>query len=231
MQILSLIMAAIAPGLSLLAYFYLKDRYESEPIHLVVKVFLLGALLVFPSMVLQSVLLDLGEVSDFVFAFIITSGIEEFLKFFLLYHTIFKHKAFDEPYDGIVYAVSISLGFATLENIFYALFNSLSFSNLMIRALLPVSGHALFGVMMGYYIGKVKFETNKKRYHLVLALLIPILWHGLFDYIMIISSTYWLWIMIPFMCFLWIRTMWKVNRANDHSPFRVFHREEKVKLG
>lgn len=231
MQVLSILMAAIAPGLSLLAYFYLKDRYESEPIHLVIKVFLLGALLVFPSMVLQTALLDIGIVSDLVFSFVITSGIEEFLKFFLLYHIIFKHRAFDEPYDGIVYAVSISLGFATLENIFYALFNSMSFSNLLIRALLPVSGHALFGVMMGYYLGKAKFEPNKKRMYLMLALFIPIFWHGLFDYILMISTTYWMWIMIPLMIFLWLRTMWKVERANEHSPFRVFQREEKVKLG
>ncbi|TCZ81238.1 intramembrane metalloprotease PrsW [Paenibacillus albiflavus] len=230
MQILSIIMAAIAPGLSLLAFFYLKDRYETEPIHLVVKVFLLGALLVFPSMILQNELLGIGKVNDFVFSFVITSGIEEFLKFFLLYHMIFHHKAFDEPYDGIVYAVSISLGFATLENIFYALFNSMTFTNLLVRALLPVSGHALFGVSMGYYMGKAKFEPSKKKIFLFLSLLVAVFWHGLFDYIMLVATNYWMWIMIPFMIILWLRTMWKVEQAHEHSPFRVFHREEKVKL-
>lgn len=76
------------------------------------------------------------------------------MKWFVLYHLIFRHEAFDEPYDGIVYAVAVSLGYATLENIIYAFLNAASFSALMIRALLPVSAHALFGVMMGYYLGR-----------------------------------------------------------------------------
>jgi len=232
MYILSLLMAAIAPGISLLAYFYLKDRYENEPIHLVIKVFLLGALLVFPSMGLQRALLgEFGPVNDLVFAFGISGGVEEFLKWFLLYHAIFRHEAFDEPYDGIVYAVAVSLGFATLENIFYALFNDMTFSGLLIRALLPVSGHALFGVAMGFYIGKAKFDPVKKRSFMFAALFVPVFWHGLFDYVMSLSASYWIWLMIPLMIFMWLRTMWKVEKANDYSPFRVMKRDEKVKLG
>lgn len=232
MQILSIIMAAVAPGLSLLAFFYLKDRYESEPIHLVVKVFVLGALLVLPSIVIQRVLLnELGDAHPLLFSFVITSGVEEFLKWLLLYHAIYNHRSFDEPYDGIVYAVAISLGFATLENIFYALFNSMTFSGLMIRALLPVSGHALFGVTMGYYAGKAKFDSQRKRRYLIMALFGPLVLHGIFDYILLAMTNYWAWAMIPFMTFLWLHTMWRVEHANDRSPLRNFSREEKMGAG
>lgn len=229
MNILPIFLAAIAPGLSLLAYFYLKDRYQVEPIRLVMKMFLYGALLVFPVMVLQSELIkELGKGSDFTFSFFMTAGLEEYFKWFLLYHLIYRHAEFDEPYDGIVYAVAISLGYATLENVFYAFLNASSFSALLMRALLPVSGHALFGVVMGYYLGRAKFTPGKAQAFLWLSLLLPIIWHGLFDYILLTARTYWVWIMIPFMTYLWIRALWKVDQANSRSPFRVIHRGDKV---
>jgi RsiW-degrading membrane proteinase PrsW (M82 family) len=230
MQILPILLAAVAPGLSLLAYFYLKDRYETEPIHLVIRMFIFGILLVYPTMVLQySFIKEIGE-GTFTSAFFLSGGIEEFLKWFVLYHLIYRHASFDEPYDGIVYAVAVSLGYATLENIIYAFLNASSFSALMIRALLPVSGHALFGVMMGYYMGKAKFTPHKSQRYLWLSLLLPIVWHGLFDYILLIAKSYWVWIMIPVMSYLWIRTLWRVDRANARSPLRVASTEEKIKM-
>ncbi|WP_127585312.1 glutamic-type intramembrane protease PrsW [Paenibacillus koleovorans] len=226
----SIVTAAIAPGIALLVYFYLKDLYESEPIAMVVRVFLFGVLIVFPTMVVQRALvLGLGE-SNLLFAFGITGFVEEFIKWFVLYFAVLKHSSFDEPYDGIVYAVSISMGFATLENVIYALMNHFTLSSLMFRALLPVSGHALFGVMMGYYMGKAKFGSPSDKSRLLLyALMIPVFWHGLFDYILLQVSTRWIWLMAPLMVFLWVLSMGKVNRANAKSPFRLVRREEEVK--
>ncbi|MFE5317144.1 glutamic-type intramembrane protease PrsW [Paenibacillus sp. NPDC056579] len=230
MSVFSVLTAAIAPGVALMAYFYLKDRYDTEPIHLVMKVFLFGVLLVFPVMVIQRALVHgLGE-NPFVFSFIISSGIEEFLKWFLVYFIIYKHTSFDEPYDGIVYAVAASLGFATLENVFYALLNSSSISSLLYRALLPVSGHAMFGVIMGYHLGRAKFVEELRTRHLIFSLMLPIFWHGVFDYVLLTAKAYWIWFMIPLMAFLWIRSIRKVNRANARSPLRVVRREEQIKI-
>jgi RsiW-degrading membrane proteinase PrsW (M82 family) len=230
LNILPIIMAAIAPGISLLAYFYLKDRYETEPIHLVFRMFIFGIILVFPSLVLQQEFIqELGQ-NNFTSAFLWSGGLEEFLKWFVLYHIIYRHTSFDEPYDGIVYAVAVSLGYATLENVFYAFINGSSFSNLMIRALLPVSGHALFGVMMGYYLGKAKFNPDQSYKYMWASLLLPIFWHGSFDYVLLVAKSYWAWFMIPFMTYLWIRTLWKVERANARSPLRAIQREEEVKI-
>jgi len=230
MHILPVVLASVAPGLSLLAYFYLKDRYETEPIHLVIRMFVFGFLLVYPTMVLQrSFIEEIGD-GNFTTAFFLSGGIEEFLKWIVLYHLIYRHASFDEPYDGIVYAVAVSLGYATLENIIYAFLNASSFSALLIRALLPVSGHALFGVMMGYYMGKAKFTPEKSQRYLWYSLLLPILWHGLFDYILLVAKSYWVWIMIPVMTYLWIRTLWRVDRANARSPLRIAPTDEKIKM-
>jgi protease PrsW len=226
----SIVAAAVAPGIALLAYFYLKDRYAPEPVSMVLKMFVFGALLVFPTMVLQrALILGLGE-NPFLYAFGISAAIEEALKWFVLYHLIYKHLEFDEPYDGIVYAVAVSLGFATVENIIYSLLNFTTFSNLMFRAFLPVSGHALFGVMMGYHLGRAKFNPGAWRFPLFLSFALPMFYHGVFDYILLDLKNYWLWVMLPLMAFMWARSLWKVRKANAGSPLRAVYKEDEVKM-
>lgn len=230
MLVFSIVASALAPGLALLTYFYLKDRYDQEPLHIVVKIFLLGFLIVFPVMILQrGMILWLGD-NPVVHSLFISAGVEELLKWFVLYHLIFNHTEFDEPYDGILYATAISLGFATVENIMYAWYSQAAFGPMMIRALLPVSGHAMFGVIMGYYFGHAKFSGGKSsRVFLLLSLLLPWMWHGLYDLILSMMTHYWLWFIIPLMVLLWYGGMGKVSRANNRSPFRLIKREEEVK--
>lgn len=219
MAVFSILAAAIAPGIALLAFFYLRDRYETEPVHMVVRVFLFGSFIVLPIMVVQrGLLLGLGS-HPALSAFLISSAVEEFMKWFVLYHIIYNHLEFDEPYDGIVYAVAVSLGFATVENIFYAWFEQLSLSTLFVRALLPVSGHALFGVIMGYYMGKAKFSSASQKKFLAMSLAYPIFWHGVFNFIMTGWLTYWIGWIVPLMALLWIRGLRKVDQANSSSPF------------
>ena len=123
----------------------------------------------------------------------------------------YLHCHFDEPYDGIVYGSSVSLGFATTENILYLIGNGLEFA--IGRALLPVSSHAMFGVIMGYYLGKAKFSSKDKRKWLLLSFFIPFLLHGIYDYILYLQST-WIYVMLPFMVFLWWLGLRKVKKAH-----------------
>ncbi|AOZ91392.1 glutamic-type intramembrane protease PrsW [Paenibacillus crassostreae] len=229
MLLFSVIASAVAPGLALLTFFYLKDKYDAEPIHMVVRIFLLGLLVVIPVIIIQRGLtLGLGT-HPFVQSFFISSGVEELLKWLVLYFIIYNHVEFDEPYDGIVYAVTISLGFATVENFMYAWYSQASIGTMFIRALLPVSGHALFGVIMGYYFGLARFRkvNNTKRY-LVYSLLIPWLFHGIYDLILTTVTDYWVWLIVPLMVLLWYGGMDKVIRANNRSPLRFQKREEEV---
>jgi Predicted membrane protein len=228
----SVLAAAIAPGIALLAYFYWKDRYDAEPLHVVIKLFLAGVLIVLPVMIIQrGLLLWIGDESPVAFSFITSAGVEEFVKWFVLYHIIYNHTEFDEPYDGIVYATAVSLGFATVENVLYAFTEPVTFGMLLARALLPVSGHALFGVFMGYSLGKAKFSAGRAvKLHLALALLTPLFAHGLYDYLMQTIPSEWLWVMVPFMFLLWLRGIRSVNHANARSPFRWVKREEEIKF-
>ncbi|WP_256757261.1 glutamic-type intramembrane protease PrsW [Cohnella sp. WQ 127256] len=229
-SLMSILAASIAPGIALLVYFYWKDRYDTEPVSIVIRMFLTGVLIVIPIMIVQRGLVLWWGESPFTFSFIISSGVEEFFKWFVLYHIIYNHTEFDEPYDGIVYAVAVSLGFATLENVLYAFLQPATFSTLMMRALLPVSGHALFGVFMGYSLGKAKFSVGRSvKIHLGLSLLLPIIWHGVYDFILLTVPATWIWLVVPFMFLLWFGGMRKVNNANAVSPFRFLKREEEIK--
>ncbi|MGX6442592.1 glutamic-type intramembrane protease PrsW [Neobacillus sp. K501] len=208
---LGILSAGIAPGLALLSYFYLKDEYDSEPISMVMRTFLFGALLVFPIMFIQHVLHTENIITlDWVDAFLSTSLLEEFFKWFILFYAIYQHVEFDEPFDGIVYGVAVSLGFATVENIFYLIANGIEHA--MARALLPVSSHALFGVIMGFYIGKAKFTEGKKAKWVILSLFLPFFLHGIYDFILKTQEN-WLYIILPFMIFLWWFGLKKVKMA------------------
>ncbi|MNP85743.1 hypothetical protein D3C76_1856220 [compost metagenome] len=56
------------------------------------------------------------------------------------------------------------------------------------------------------------------------------IYHGVFDYIILDAKPYWMWLMIPLMLFLWRISMARVNRANDRSPLRAVIREEEIKI-
>lgn len=225
---LGILSAGIAPGLALLSYFYLKDEYDSEPISVVSRAFIFGALLVFPIMFIQYVI-DVENLvqGDLRHAFFTVSLLEEFFKWFVLFYTVYQHIEFDEPYDGIVYGVAVSLGFATAENILYLVAHGVEHA--VGRALLPVSSHALFGVIMGFYLGKGKFSLYSKRKWIGLSLLLPFLFHGIYDYILI-SFEYWMFFMLPFMIFLWWLALRKVKTARLLSSHNKIPADKTLQL-
>ncbi|CAG9623509.1 glutamic-type intramembrane protease PrsW [Sutcliffiella rhizosphaerae] len=211
---LAVVSAGIAPGLALLSYFYLKDKFEKEPISFVFKIFMFGALLVFPLMFIQYVIqLEFNVSSHFVNAFLVSGLLEEFFKWFVLIYLVYHNIHFDEHYDGIVYGVAVSLGFATAENILFLIANGVELA--FGRAILPVSSHALFGVIMGYYLGKGKFSFHSKQRKkwIMLSIFIPFFLHGMYN-VIILSQKYWGLYMVPFMIFLWWLGLRKVKLAN-----------------
>jgi RsiW-degrading membrane proteinase PrsW (M82 family) len=214
----NVLMAAFAPGLALLSFFYLKDRFDSEPISMVVRMFVFGALLVFPIMVLQFTFKEALHLSPFIHAFINAALTEEFFKWFVLYFLAYHHVVFNQHYDGIVYGTAVSLGFASAENVLYLWIHGVDHA--ILRALLPVSSHALYGVVMGYYLGKAKFVAQKKlrNKYIWYSFLLPVGIHGTYNYILLKGNEWWLWLMIPFMVVLWIYCLRKVKKANYANP-------------
>ncbi|WP_156289250.1 glutamic-type intramembrane protease PrsW [Oceanobacillus salinisoli] len=205
--------AGLAPVFALMCYIYLKDRV-TEPISLIVKMFMLGALLVFPIMFIQYALAAENITNNhFIQSFFFVALLEEFSKWFIFIFAIYHHSDFDNHYDGIVYAVSISLGFASLENVLYLLTNGIEYA--FLRAFFPVSSHALFGIIMGYYFGRAKVTNLHTNWNRIFALLIPFILHGIYNYILMSVASYWIYYLSPFMIFLWCVALHRMKAANQ----------------
>ncbi|MCZ8535761.1 glutamic-type intramembrane protease PrsW [Paenisporosarcina quisquiliarum] len=208
-----LLSVAIAPGLALFSYFYLRNQISAEPSRTLFHTFIYGAILTFPILFIQHVF-EVEQIfqSMFLRNVLFTSLLEEFFKWLILVMAIYQHVEFDDPYDGILYGASVSLGFATVENILYIF--TFGMDTAFLRALLPVSSHAIFGVVMGYYLGRAKFALSESSKPLLfIALLAPLSLHMMYNGIL---SVKWisLYFMIPFMLFLWWLCLAKVKKAH-----------------
>jgi len=90
--------------------------------------------------------------------------------------------------DGIVYAVMISLGFATVENIAYVLNNEGQEMNVaLIRMFTAIPLHAVCGVILGYFVGLAKFSNNKNIL-LYKGLFLATLVHALYNYFIFLGQ-------------------------------------------
>lgn len=186
----------------------------TEPRKTLLQSFIYGAIITFPILFIQYVLKEEGIYSNvYTQEVLFSSTIEEFIKWLVIFILIYNHVEFDDPYDGLLYGASTSLGFATVENVIYLL--TYGIHTAFLRAILPVSSHALFGVVMGYYFGKSKFDQRKKIEYLILALVGPVILHIIYNFILTIEG-YWIYFMILFMLYLWWFALRKVKLAHDH---------------
>jgi len=219
-----LLAAAVAPSAALLYYFYTRDKYEKEPRKLLLKAFLMGGGLVVPVLFIELYLnvFDIAEpnlLAAGYTAFVVAGLVEESSKFLFFFLYIWRHRDFNEMYDGIVYSVFISLGFATVENLAYVL--SSGFSTAVVRSLTAVPAHALFAVAMGYYLGIARFTKPRyRRKYIILGLIIPVLLHGIYDFILLSQKLYFLVLFIPYMLYLWKRSLGHVDELVESSPYR-----------
>lgn len=195
MQLLLVILSALAPVAIALWYIYKKDSAQPEPTKWLAKAFgygLLSALLSFVFSIPLSIILGLevdvnvykSILNAFADAFLLAAIPEELAKFIMLWLLIRKNPYFDEKFDGIVYAVCIGMGFAGIENVMY-LFNGLEDGSWITtginRALFSIPGHFFFAVLMGYYYSLYHFGIDRSVKAKALILVAPILAHGIFD--------------------------------------------------
>ena len=195
---ISLILSAVVPVFVIILYIYIKDKYEKEPKRLLLGHFVLGAVV---SIIITTILYILiGEliefdknsiIEQFAEAFFVVAVFEEFSKYVIVRYVAQRNSHFNEPFDGIVYAVMVSMGFAATENIMYVLNGGYGVA--LTRAFTAVPAHATFAILMGYYMGKAKFSSKHRiRYNLA-GLLLAILFHGAYDFFLFIDFVPGIW--------------------------------------
>jgi len=225
MDLLTLLAISTAPGGCIVIYIYIKDKHEKEPIGLLIKSFVFGAVAVLVTLMISFPLesftpKDDGDIyQQFIRAFIFVALVEEFSKFLFVRGILYNDDNFNEPFDGIVYSVTVSMGFATLENILYV--SDGGYATAIVRIFTAVPAHAAFAVLMGYFIGRAKFAKSGSYYSLI-GLLAATAFHGAYDFFWFISFVPGIWVgaIVSLVAGVWLSR--KAIRAHqDASPFRA----------
>ena len=179
------IVLAVLPTILIIAYILWFDRYNKEPVGLLIMLFVFGCLSVIPASFFESLTPRISSVHTyfglFLYCLLAIALIEEGVKFFTTKILAYRNSAFDEIYDGIIYCVMVSLGFATIENIMYV--QAYGTSAALLRAITAVPAHTIFAVTMGYYLGLSKAFPRQRSFYQLLSLTVPIILHGIYDFI------------------------------------------------
>ncbi len=145
----------------------------------------------------------------------IVGFIEEGIKSLAVYKLHYQHPDFDEPVDGIIYGITVGLGFAAFENLFYTVLYGYQVG--IARAVLTSLAHASFTGVFGFYLSRAQHEDNKT---LIWAgfLLVAFL-HGIYDFLVIggfigIYST----IIIIGVLQGYLASL--INHTTENSPFK-----------
>lgn len=218
---MNLLIVALGPVFVILIYIYIRDKYEKEPWKLLVKTFVAGALITIPIIFVEEILSSFAVDQEGLWnaaytAFIVAGFTEELFKYLVVFLFILKNSNFNERFDGIVYAVFVSLGFAAVENILYVY--NYGMNTGFLRAITAVPAHAIFGIVMGFYFGKSLFNSRKK--YLFLALFMPILLHGIYDFMIMSGKELLLLLFIPYIIYMWINGFKKMNYLSNKSRFK-----------
>ena len=182
------LLITVVPSLLIILFFMKSDLFP-EPNNQIFKIFFYGILLCIPAFIINTALgtffSNIGFDGTLLPTLLTAAPIEEILKFIVLYYLVYKMKDFNEPIDGIVYGVTVSLGFATLENIYYVYvlsdyYNVSSQSLAILRSFSTIPAHGIFGATMGYFF--MKYSFIKKQDNLTLCIIVPILLHASYNF-------------------------------------------------
>ena len=225
-----LIAAAVIPAVILLLQVYRADRLEKEPTGLLISLLVFGviatALAIETETIGENILLSFFDETDLGYLilsnFIVVALSEEGFKLLLLRWRTWRSPNFNCQFDGVVYAVFVALGFALWENISYVLMYGLSTA--LVRAVTAVPGHACFGVFMGVWYGLAKRlhgqgRDSASKLCRVLALLLPALLHGCYDFIASIESVHYGWLFAAFVAILFVLAFILVRRQARHDRY------------
>ena len=225
-----LIIAAVVPALALLIKVERADRLEKESRRLLLSLVLYG--------IVSTAIASLGErlgvallerlfprggrLADFLLYFVVVALCEEGAKYVLLKRRTWNNPEFNCQFDGVVYSVFVSLGFALWENIGYVAMYGMGTA--LVRAVTAVPGHACFGVFMGAWYGMAKrreavgdLEGSANLRGRALA--VPMLLHGCYDFTATSQNPGMSWIFLVFVVAMFITASRLVKRMADNDAY------------
>ena len=190
-----ILFAAILPAILMVLYIWWKDKYQREPLHMILRGVTYGVLSAGLAIALESLIMALGlipEPQGFLSAiwkaFVGAAIPEELVKLLMLWLLLRNNPYFDERFDGIVYACCVGMGFAGAENIIYLFSNIDTWETVAVqRAIFAIPGHFMFAVAMGYFYSMLYFGDMswRKRSRIFW---VPVTLHGIYDGLLFMAS-------------------------------------------
>lgn len=228
MRVIILLLISILP-IFLIGYYVYKHDNNKEPKRLLIKLFIYGMLSCIPAIILEliielffkdEILMNLPEL--FIFIFIDVALIEEICKWLMTYKISYNNPEFNQIYDTIVYAVSVSLGFAAFENIFYVLDSG--YLTGLLRAIFAIPGHTCDAIIMGRYLGlakEAKIKNNKKleKKNLILSILLPSLAHTIYDFCISAQANIFIYIFLIVILWVYIYSIRKIKYISKKNYY------------
>ena len=222
---------AMSPAILIVVYFFLRDRFK-EPPRIVLYTFVLGVLSCIPIAFGNIYLDSYGDslytsqfAHDFYTHMLRAAFHEELYKFLILFYFCSRHTEFNEPMDAVVYGIAVSLGYSAFENIDYVLGHAdfgYTWQYMAQIRVLPTIMHGTNGVIMGLLLSKVLF-VHRDHTKLILALLIPVLFHGFYN----LSITYLPGLSILLLIFFVIYIFTLVRRIRNLQASKIIEGEIK----
>lgn len=227
---MTLLLLALGPVIIIFFFVWARDRYEREPLKRMILTVVVGAASAVPIVVVELLwgisledLPGMGLGQQAFAAFVQVGLTEEFFKGFAFMIMAYWSRHMNEPYDGIVYAVSAALGFAAIENILYVISGGIGVA--LLRSFTAVPGHAMMGLLIGYFAGRAKFAKHGavKLPLILTGFILAVLVHGAYDFVLFATyggySLAWLWL-IPLLGVLFVVSFLLIKDARDRSPFK-----------
>ena len=235
-----LILAAIIPAIFLMLKVYHSDRLESENPVFLRRLVLGGVISTLIAMVLERVGSGIltasvpaeSKLYNVILYFVIVGFAEEGAKYFMMKKWSWNSSEFNCQYDAVVYAVFISLGFALWENISYVM--HYGFSTALVRAVTAIPGHTCFGVFMGTFYGLARGyayigENGKSKLFRILAVIVPAVIHGAYDYIASMHETNGAFAFLAFILILFTASFVMVsNLAKNDKYFNMDRKNQNI---
>ena len=231
-----LLFLALLPGILIIIFIFRKDKVEHEPMSLIIKLLIFGAISCVPAVFLETFVTNQmpasfteGTVAFALFmAFPCAALCEELCKYILLRLGSWRNRNFDYRFDGIVYGVCVAVGFALLENVMYVMEGG--FYTALMRGVLAVPLHAFCGVFMGVYYGSAKRcsiegQHGKAATETFKALFIPFMIHGIYDALAFMGEYGTTFVLLAFVLFMYIAAIKKVNKYSAEDWSAGFYRQ------
>lgn len=222
MRAILILLVSLVPGIIWVYFFYRQDRYEPEPVRLVVKAFIYGGAAIIPVAIIEFPFADqltaaANPVKLLFLAVVIVGLPEEVFKLGAVYYGFYNSDEFNEVMDGIIYSISAGLGFAVVENLLYTVVFGYQVG--MMRAFVTTLVHASFSGIAGYYLGLAKIEAESQLKLITIGLGQAVLLHGIYDFL-VVSNLISMWGVVFLMLAFYVYLIKLIKKADAISPFK-----------